>query len=608
MDDISLVLDTVSRRLATRPAAKRPSLLRWFTASIVAAVGIAVTSEAGASPLIVNGDFETGNLQGWSLASQAGSDVGGFLIDSTQGYTPYVHPTAGPASGKHYAVADSPGIGAHVMAQAFTLETASLLHLSFKLFANAYLGTPAVVNAAGLDFTAVDNLHARVDILRAAADPFDTGAGVIANLFLGTDAGDVPAWSEHVADIALGAGTYWLRFASVNNTDVLNTGVDDVALWAVPAGNLPEPQGMTLVALGLLVLGWTRLSRRGTAAGIALLIASGGAWAHGGNGDPSVVHACISALGGVRIVGVNGSCSGSETAAHWAMVGPIGPIGPMGATGPAGPAGPTGAAGAIGPAGAQGPAGPAGQQGQQGPQGAQGPAGLQGAQGVPGPQGPAGTPGSGPFLRGWQEFTNTGFSRNNTPFAPPTGVEIVLVELWGGCGGGGGGAPGSTAGGGGGGAGAYLRALYRVKPNSIYEVYVAGVGPGGVLSAVGGGYGTGGGPTTLRRDGIDVLIAQSGMGGGGVANIVASEGGQGGHWSTDEREQSRLIAVTGRNGARGEYGSAARPGNGALLPVATLSPHTYGTELVPVSNAVAGRGGVGTEGGQGCPGLALITW
>lgn len=68
--------------------------------------------------------------------------------------------------------------------------------------------------------------------------------------------------------------------------------------------------------------------------------------------------------GQVRIVGVNGSCKNSESAAHWASAGPAGP---QGATGPAG---------AAGPAGPEGPQGPQGEDGAEGPQGPQGAAGV----------------------------------------------------------------------------------------------------------------------------------------------------------------------------------------------------------------------------------------
>jgi len=75
--------------------------------------------------------------------------------------------------------------------------------------------------------------------------------------------------------------------------------------------------------------------------------------AHSGNSDPNVIHACVQQSNDhVRIVGVNGSCTGAEVPVHWAIAGPQGPVGPQG------PAGAPGASGPAGPPGAQGPAGP----------------------------------------------------------------------------------------------------------------------------------------------------------------------------------------------------------------------------------------------------------
>ncbi len=88
------------------------------------------------------------------------------------------------------------------------------------------------------------------------------------------------------------------------------------------------------------------------------------AYAHGGNTDPSVIHACVQQSSNqVKIVGVNGSCSNSEVAVHWSIMGPQGPTGPQGSQGPQGSIGPTGP---QGPQGIQGSAGPSGPQGQSG--------------------------------------------------------------------------------------------------------------------------------------------------------------------------------------------------------------------------------------------------
>ena len=49
------------------------------------------------------------------------------------------------------------------------------------------------------------------------------------------------------------------------------------------------------------------------------------AYAHDGNSDPAVVHACVQKSSNqVRIVGVAGSCTNAEVALHWSITGPQG--------------------------------------------------------------------------------------------------------------------------------------------------------------------------------------------------------------------------------------------------------------------------------------------
>src|SRR5678816_370731 len=56
--------------------------------------------------------------------------------------------------------------------------------------------------------------------------------------------------------------------------------------------------------------------------------------AHDGNNDPNAVHACVNNNSKVvRIVGVSGSCTASETSMHWAIQGPAGTNGTNGTNG-----------------------------------------------------------------------------------------------------------------------------------------------------------------------------------------------------------------------------------------------------------------------------------
>lgn len=82
-----------------------------------------------------------------------------------------------------------------------------------------------------------------MDILSAAATPFDTGAGVLANFILGgsTTNGPNPYVNfsfDITALVGLG-GTFQLRFAEVDNLGFLNMGVDNVS---INARRLPAPR------------------------------------------------------------------------------------------------------------------------------------------------------------------------------------------------------------------------------------------------------------------------------------------------------------------------------------------------------------------------------
>ena len=218
-------------------------------------LSLATAMPVGAVQLITNGGFETGDFTGWTVSDQAGGS-GTFYIDDGDGLTPFSgQPTVGPSSGAFYAVSDQVAPGAHALIQDFTVPgAASSVTLTFDMFVNDWDSGP-IVDGAGLDYTAVPNQHARVDLLLAPAGDFDTGAGVLANFYLGVDGGADPnPYSTYLFDITglVGAGgTYRLRFAEVDNQYYLNQGVDNVSIDYAAA---PEPSTLPLVAAGLFAM------------------------------------------------------------------------------------------------------------------------------------------------------------------------------------------------------------------------------------------------------------------------------------------------------------------------------------------------------------------
>lgn len=215
-------------------------------------LALAAAGTAHAVQLIANGGFETGTLAGWQVLALPDSN-GGVAVETGVVAPQSGSPTVGPNSGFYYALTDQKGPGTYAIQQMFAVPTTlSPVILTFALFVNDYWGTPTV-HPGGLDHNLGPNQHVRVDLLAAAALAFDTGAGVLANFYLGTDSGPNPhgytLYSFDISSYVAAGGSYILRFAETDNLLYLNMGVDDVSIEAVP-----EPATTSLLAGGLLFL------------------------------------------------------------------------------------------------------------------------------------------------------------------------------------------------------------------------------------------------------------------------------------------------------------------------------------------------------------------
>jgi len=216
---------------------------------------ISTARPAIAAPLIVNGGFELG-FTDWTRVDQPGSDGTFFLQTGTTSPVTST-PVPPPPGGSTAAMTDAEGPGAHVLFQDFlvpaTVSTATLMFDWFVGNQDTMFRTP---NTLVFD-TPTLNQQARVDILRAATDPFSlSGSDVLLNVFR-TNPGAplISGYNTLSTDIAAllaaNAGTMLrLRFAETDNVNLFNFGVDNVSL-DVNAQQVPEiPEPATLLLLG----------------------------------------------------------------------------------------------------------------------------------------------------------------------------------------------------------------------------------------------------------------------------------------------------------------------------------------------------------------------
>ena len=230
----------------------------WLSAVLACTICLPVHAA-----VIVNGGFEAG-FAGWTRADQLGSD-GTFLLQTGTSSPVNSNPVPAPPQGTTAAMTDAMGPGSHVLYQDFVVTgPVTPTNLVFSLFVGNRATAFSVPNPASLDFsTPALNQQARVDILTAAADPFSVSASdVLLNLFR-TLAGDplISGYTNFAVDVtalldAHVSETLRLRFAEVDNVNIFQLGVDNVAFAASPSATVSEPPSFPLALAALLSFMW----------------------------------------------------------------------------------------------------------------------------------------------------------------------------------------------------------------------------------------------------------------------------------------------------------------------------------------------------------------
>jgi len=190
------------------------------------------------TPLVVNGDFETGDFTGWTTASQTAA--GSWVVYSgtkapISGNTISPHP-----QGLYAAVADQNNIASMILYQNIQLPPGKRYLLSFEYF---YTNFAKFHSPTTLSCKQTPNQQARVDILSSTvSDPYSVAkSDVLANVF-NTDADDPNVYGPTtlVYDLTPFAGqTIRLRYACVNTEYFFNVGVDNIRIDALGPLNPP---------------------------------------------------------------------------------------------------------------------------------------------------------------------------------------------------------------------------------------------------------------------------------------------------------------------------------------------------------------------------------
>jgi hypothetical protein len=129
----------------------------------------------GGANQLVNGDFETGDLTGWSVNQECASICGWAVVTGPP--TPWsAFPVSisipGPSGGTYYALGDQDYFSVAELRQSFVAPSLGLgdtVTFSFDLFANDWNGGPPAYGAWG---NPGPFQFGMVDLLTAGSDPF----------------------------------------------------------------------------------------------------------------------------------------------------------------------------------------------------------------------------------------------------------------------------------------------------------------------------------------------------------------------------------------------------------------------------------------------------
>ncbi len=244
---------------------------RRFLFAITVLACMALMAPGAGAATVVNGDFESGTLNGWNVhrATEAGNWFAYRAPDEQHvGEEPIANKRAGkhlpaPPQGTYAAIADEINPEALILSQEIALGPGLDHRLSLLAFYDSYVPiavpTPDTLSVDGGVLAGQSNQQYRIDLMRAGSPIDSTAPGDVLQTVFRTMPG-APATmapTRLTADLTPFAGqTVRLRIAVAAHEEVLTGGVDAVSVASTPPGKASgsgpglKPRGSTLFGLG----------------------------------------------------------------------------------------------------------------------------------------------------------------------------------------------------------------------------------------------------------------------------------------------------------------------------------------------------------------------
>jgi hypothetical protein len=212
---------------------------------LVVVLFLALVPGRAVAAIVVNGDFESGTLNGWQAhsANEAGN---WFAYQGTA--APFAHslarqPLQPPPQGTYAAISEEADPDTLTLSQELTVPAGTSSQLSLLAYYNSYdpiaVPTPDTLSVSEEVLGGQQNQQFRIDVMRAG-EPLESlePSDILLNVFqTAPGAPQVMKPTKLTADLTPFAGqTVLLRITVAANQEVFNAGIDEVQVTSPGAG------------------------------------------------------------------------------------------------------------------------------------------------------------------------------------------------------------------------------------------------------------------------------------------------------------------------------------------------------------------------------------